>query len=172
MGYGTARRKPVPAGMPRLFRRSRTGGASHDAAGRFPVDSLLFTGPRGARWRVGWVERSETHRACCGLMGFARAQPILRFLRAAPHGPPSRGCVVFSLLFTRRRGLEGEFLPAPALSLYRGSFHLRHLMVRSARSARLEPWAAGSGLARRPSFETRPSAAPQDEVRGRGEMGH
>src|SRR5712675_1324597 len=129
MGYGTARRKPVPAGMPRLFRRSRTCGASHDAAGRFPADSLLFTGKAGGA-----------------------------------HGPPSRGWVVFSLLFTRRRGLEGECVPAPALSLYRGSFHLRHLMVRSARSARLEPWAADSGLACRPSFETRPSAAPQDEV--------
>ena len=46
MGYGTARRKPVPAGLPRLFRRSRSRGASDDAAGKFPADSLLFTGPR------------------------------------------------------------------------------------------------------------------------------
>src|SRR3978361_352735 len=46
MGNGTARRQPVPAGLPRLFRRSRTCGASHDAAGKFPADSLLFTGKR------------------------------------------------------------------------------------------------------------------------------
>src|SRR4051812_27860223 len=45
-----------------------------------------------------------------------------------------------------------------------GEEHLKHLMVRSARSARLEPWAACTALARGPSFETRPSAAPQDEV--------
>src|SRR5712671_4026126 len=35
------------------------------------------------------------------------------------------------------------------------SFHTYSLMVRSARSARLEPWAACTALAPGPSFETR-----------------
>src|SRR5258705_7800186 len=130
MGYGTARRKPVPAGLPRLFRRSRTCGASHEAAGKFPVDSLLFTGPRGA-----------------------------------PHGPPSRGWVVFSLLFTRRRGLEGEFVPAPALSRYRGSFHLCHLMVRSARKRASRTM--GRWLRARPSPVLRDAAFGRSSGRGR-----
>src|SRR3981081_4850035 len=120
MGYGTARR--VPLGW---CGGTRSRGPSREAAGEFPADALLFTGPRGARRRVGWVEPSglafgkpkdrlrETHRRGRGLMGFARAQPILRFLRAAPHGPPSRGCAVFSLLFTRRRALKREFVAAP-----------------------------------------------------------
>src|SRR5712675_694371 len=132
MGYGTARRKPVPAGMPRLFRRSRTCGASHDAAGKFPADSLLFTGKRGARRPVGWVEPSG--------LAFGKPKDRLRethptFLARTPHGEERRAAT-----------------------------RLEHLVVRSARSARLEPWAACAALARRPSFETRPSAAPQDEV--------
>src|SRR5947209_8066441 len=87
MGYGTARLKPVPAGLPRLFRRSRSRAAPHpDATGRFPADSLLFAGRRGARRPVVWVERSETHRACRG-SGRGRA-----------YG---------------ERALEGEFVAAP-----------------------------------------------------------
>src|SRR6266481_4392338 len=45
-----------------------------------------------------------------------------------------------------------------AVHANRGIFDLRDLMVRSARSARLEPWAAGT-VARGPSFETRGHAS-------------